>query len=122
MAVPRPDAAAVQLRKTLAAAAKHVGVDKPFPLVKAIQQLIDDGLITSQFGGVLGHIKDVGNAGAHADDKEVDGPTAERSLRFTVQVLRNLSEIPRRVGDAGRRSGRDRRLYRLLGRARVSRP
>src|SRR2546425_10555556 len=44
-----PDAAAVQLRRTLEAAASHFEVD-PSPLVKAIQKLIEKGLVTKQFG------------------------------------------------------------------------
>jgi len=88
-----PDAAAVQLRRTLEAAANHFEVD-PSPLVKAIQKLIEKGLITKQFGEVLGHIRQVGNIGAHASDEKVTEETARRALRFTTQVLRNLREIP----------------------------
>jgi hypothetical protein len=93
-----PDAAAVQLRKTLEAAAKHVGVTTQ-PLVKAVQQMIDDGLITKGFAAVLDHIRVVGNAGAHAGAEEVDLVAAERAMRFTVQVLRNLFEIPGELGE-----------------------
>jgi hypothetical protein len=41
-----PDAAAVQLRRTLEAAAAHFDV-KPSPLVNAIEELIKKGLITA---------------------------------------------------------------------------
>ena len=88
-----PDAAAVQLRRTLEAAAAHHGVDDG-PLVQRIQRLIDAGLITSGFGPVLHHIRQVGNIGAHAADERVDDETARRALRFTTQVLVNLFEIP----------------------------
>jgi Domain of unknown function (DUF4145) len=88
-----PGAAAVQLRKTLEAAAAHHGIDSG-PLVKRIQGLIADGLITKDFGGVLDHIRQVGNVGAHAGEDEVHDETARRALRFTTQVLRNLFEIP----------------------------
>lgn len=88
-----PDAAAVQLRRTLEAAAAHRGVAKG-PLVQRIERLIEDGLITTDFGKVLDHIREVGNVGAHAGDARVDEETARRALRFTTQVLRNLFEIP----------------------------
>jgi hypothetical protein len=88
-----PDAAAVQLRRTLEAAAAHFGITSG-ALVKRIEKLIDEGLITRGFGDVLTHIRLVGNVGAHAGDEKVDDATARRALRFTTQVLRNLFEIP----------------------------
>jgi len=88
-----PDAAAVQLRRTLEAAAAHHGVNTG-PLVSRIRHLIDTGLITRNFAGVLNHVRQVGNVGAHATDERVDEETARRALRFTTQVLRNLFEIP----------------------------
>jgi uncharacterized protein DUF4145 len=95
-----PDAAAVQLRRTLEAAAAHFKV-KSSPLVAAIRELIKQGLVTTQFGEVLGHIRVVGNIGAHASDKRVDRETADRALRFTTQVLRNLFEIPAQLRELG---------------------
>lgn len=88
-----PDAAAVQLRKTLEAAAAHHGIDRG-NLVSRIRHLIAQGLITKDFGGVLDHVRQVGNVGAHAGEERVDDATARRALRFTTQVLRNLFEIP----------------------------
>jgi Domain of unknown function (DUF4145) len=88
-----PDAAAVQLRRTLEAAAQHFGV-KPYPLAKTVKELMSQDLITAQFGDVLGHIRKVGNVGAHASSVRVDEEEARRALRFTTQVLRNLFEIP----------------------------
>jgi hypothetical protein len=88
-----PDAAAVQLRRTLAAAAAHHGIDSG-ALVARIKELIKAGLITKDFGDLLDHIRKVGNVGAHAGDERVDEETARRALRFTTQVLRNLFEIP----------------------------
>lgn len=88
-----PDAAAVQLRRTLEAAAAHNGIDSG-PLVQRIKKLIEAGKITTEFGGVLDHIREVGNVGAHASDAKVDEATARRALGFTTQVLRNLFEIP----------------------------
>jgi hypothetical protein len=92
-----PDAAAVQLRKTLEAAAACYSIDSG-PLVKRIEELISFGLITTQFGEVLDHVRQVGNVGAHASDESVDEESAERALRFTTQVLRNLFEIPAELG------------------------
>lgn len=88
-----PDAAAVQLRRTLEAAAAHHGITSG-PLVQRIRGLIKKGLITTDFAGVLNHVREVGNVGAHAGSRRVDQLTAERALRFTTQVLRNLFEIP----------------------------
>jgi Domain of unknown function (DUF4145) len=88
-----PDAAAVQLRRTLEAAAAHFGITSG-PLIKRIEGLIEKGLITKGFGDVLSHVRKVGNVGAHAGEEKVDEATAQRALRFTTQVLRNLFEIP----------------------------
>jgi hypothetical protein len=88
-----PDAAAVELRKTLEAAAAHHGVREKV-LVRSIERLIELGLVTKQFGEVLDRVRQVGNVGAHASDESVDQATAEQALMFTMQVLRNLFEIP----------------------------
>ena len=95
-----PDAAAVQLRRTLEAAAAHFGV-KSFPLVKAVRELIAQGLITAKFGDVLGHVRELGNMGAHATDRRLTQEEVERALRFTTQVLRNLFEVPAELGRLG---------------------
>ncbi|MFF8975406.1 DUF4145 domain-containing protein [Streptomyces cellulosae] len=88
-----PDAAAVQLRRTLEAAAAHFGI-KERVLMKSIEKLIEDGHVTQSFAPVLHHIRAVGNVGAHASDEDVDQATAEGALRFTTQLLRNLFEVP----------------------------
>ncbi|MEX3647512.1 DUF4145 domain-containing protein [Mycolicibacterium porcinum] len=88
-----PDAAAVQLRKTLEAAAAHFGVSER-NLMRSIERLIEDGLVTRQFGSALHHIRAVGNAGAHATDERVDDTKALQALGFTIQLLRNLFEVP----------------------------
>ncbi len=88
-----PDAAAVQLRRTLEAAAAHFEV-KAFPLASAIKKLTDKGLITKQFSEVFDHVRSVGNIGAHATDARLEHAEVDRALRFTTQVLRNLFEIP----------------------------
>lgn len=88
-----PDAAAVQLRKTLEAAAAHFNVSER-NLMASIEKLINDGLVTKQFGKALHHIRAVGNAGAHATDEQVDDTRALQAMRFTIQLLRNLFEVP----------------------------
>jgi hypothetical protein len=88
-----PDAAGVQLRRPLEAAAAHFNINEA-SLNESIEKLIDQGLVTPQFRGVLDHIRVVENIGAHASDERVGDLTAQRALRFTTQVLRNLFEIP----------------------------
>ncbi|GAB2524062.1 hypothetical protein GCM10026982_58510 [Nocardiopsis aegyptia] len=88
-----PDGAAVQLRRTLEAAASHHDVSER-NLVQSIEKLIDKGLVTRDFGEVLQHIRKIGNMGAHATDERLGEEEVERALRFTVQVLKNLFEVP----------------------------
>lgn len=95
-----PDAAAVQLRKTLEAAAACFDIDSG-PLVQRIRKLIQEGLITKQFGQVLDRVRLLGNVGAHASDQTVDVDSAKKALRFTTQVLRNLFEIPAELANGG---------------------
>lgn len=88
-----PDAAAVQLRRTLEAAAAHFDVQER-NLFGSIRKLIDEGYVTRQFGEALDHIRAVGNLGAHASDQRVDEATAQRVMHFTTLLLRNLFEVP----------------------------
>ena len=88
-----PSSAAVELRRTLEAAASHHGITER-TLVKSVQKLADKGLITKDFETVLGHIRKVGNQGAHATDVDLSEEDVRRALRFTTQVLRNLFEVP----------------------------
>lgn len=88
-----PDSAAVELRRTLEAAAGHFEVASG-NLVTRIKKLIEAGLITKPFGDVLHHIRKLSNVGAHAGDEHVDSEAARRAFGFTTQVLRNLFEIP----------------------------
>jgi hypothetical protein len=92
-----PDAAAVQLRKTLEAAAAHYDATER-TLVKSIEKLIKDGHVTVAFGDALHHVRQVGNVGAHYTDARVDEDTARRALRFTTALLRNLFEVPAELG------------------------
>ncbi|MFC6156098.1 DUF4145 domain-containing protein [Kribbella jiaozuonensis] len=88
-----PDAAAVQLRRTLEAAAAHYGAAEK-TLVNSIKKLIADGHVTTSFGDVLHHVRVVGNLGAHHTDVRVDTDAAQRVLLFTAALLRDLFELP----------------------------
>ncbi|MFE9612088.1 DUF4145 domain-containing protein [Streptomyces sp. NPDC006012] len=93
LSIGEPDAAAVQLRRTLEAAAAHFQISEK-ALVKSIEKLISDGHVTKSFAPALHHIRVIGNLGAHANDERVGQEAAERVLRFTIQLLRNLFEVP----------------------------
>jgi len=101
-----PDAAAVQLRKTLEAASAHFNVTKG-SLLNRIRQLANEGLITAQFKEALDYIREIGNVGAHAGDESVDEETVRRALRFTTQALRNLFEIPAELEALKNEGGED---------------
>lgn len=88
-----PDAAAVQLRKTLEAAAAHKGINEK-TLVTAVRKLVEAGYVTLDFKDVMTHIRQIGNSGAHYTSVRLTADQVERSLRFTTQVLRNLFEVP----------------------------
>jgi hypothetical protein len=74
-------------------------------LVKSIEKLITDGHVTQSFRPLLHHIREVGNVGAHASDERVDQATAERALRFTTQLLRNLFEVPGELQELAEAAG-----------------
>jgi hypothetical protein len=88
-----PDLAAVALRRTLEAAAAQFGIG-PSPLAKAVRAMIEKGLITADFARALGHVRKLGNLGAHATDEAMTAEEVHLALNFTTQVLRNLFEIP----------------------------
>lgn len=88
-----PDAAAVQLRKTLEAAAAKKGIEER-NLFNAVKKLLDENYLTQDFAGLLDYVRNIGNIGAHYNDTVLDAREVERSVRFTTQVLRNLFEVP----------------------------
>lgn len=88
-----PSSAAVELRRTLEAAAKHQDVEER-TLVGAVKKLVEKGLITKSFESVLSHVRKIGNQGAHASDASLSEPEVSLALNFTTQVLRNLFEVP----------------------------
>lgn len=91
-----PGPAVVELRKTLEGAAVEAGVTKKTKttLQQSIQELINKGLVTKKFGEVLHNVRIVGNQGAHFSDEDVDTESAQRAMKFTTQILRNLFEVP----------------------------
>jgi hypothetical protein len=93
-----PDAAAVQLRRTLEAAAAHFtdggGPINSGNLNERIERLHGAGLITGPIHGAVHHVRLLGNIGAHATDDRLDEERVQRALLFTTQLLRNLFEIP----------------------------
>lgn len=99
-----PSSAAVELRRTLEAAAHHQGVNEK-TLVKDIEKLAEMGLITTNFVGVLGHVRKVGNVGAHAGDQSLTREEVEKAMTFTTQVLRNLFEMPKELELLGTPAG-----------------
>ena len=85
--------AAVELRRTLEAAAKTHDVEER-TLVKAVEILVEKGLITTSFSSVLSHVRKIGNQGAHATDVQLSEDEVRLALSFTTQMLRNLFEVP----------------------------
>ena len=86
-----PDSAAVELRKTIEAAAAEKNIEASRP-IEAIQKMIGQGLITNEFGDALHHVRQIGNVGAHHGDERVDAETAERIMRFTTLLLQNAAQ------------------------------
>jgi hypothetical protein len=85
--------AAVELRRTVEAAAKRYNVEKR-TLVEAINELVAQGLITKRFGDAVSVIRKIGNQGAHASDQKLTDEEVHLALRFTTQMLKNLFEVP----------------------------
>lgn len=88
-----PSSSAVELRRTLEAAAKHQGVEEK-TLVKAVHKLVEMGLVTKSFESVLSHVRKIGNQGAHASDEQLSEHEVRSAMEFTTQILRNLFEVP----------------------------
>lgn len=88
--------AAVELRRTIEAAARHQKVEEK-TLVKAVQKLVEKGLITNSFSLVLSHVRKIGNQGAHATDEHLTEQEVRSALSFTTQILRNLFEVPEKL-------------------------
>lgn len=86
--------AAVELRRTLEAATNHFNAGGNKPLFQQIKKLIDDGLVTRQFGEALTYVRKIGNAGAHAGEEVLSDRDLQACMRFTELLLRNLFEVP----------------------------
>jgi hypothetical protein len=66
-----PEASAVQLRRTLEGAAASSGITGG-NLVQQISQLVDQGMVTKDFGRAIHHVRKIGNQGAHFSDELLD--------------------------------------------------
>ncbi|WP_211212998.1 DUF4145 domain-containing protein [Actinopolyspora mortivallis] len=87
-----PSSAAVELRRTVEAAADQFDV-KGINLVNQVQEMINRGLITNQFSSALHHVRKIGNQGAHATDAKLTREEVELAGRFVELLLRNLFEV-----------------------------
>ena len=101
-----PSAAAVLLRRTLEGAAAQNGITER-TLVKSIEKMIDDGLVTPSFGKVLHHVRTVGNQGAHCTDEGLTDAQVYQALRFTTALLVNVFEVPGDLAELEQDEGTD---------------
>jgi hypothetical protein len=92
--------AVVACGRTLEAAADARGVEKR-TLDSRIRKMMSDNLITSEFGDAMTYVRFIRNTGAHAG-QDVPADAAEGTMRFTLQALRLLFEVP---GELGRLKG-----------------
>lgn len=70
-------------------------------LQQRIEKMRTDGLITTEFKDAMDYVRLIRNVGAHAG-QEVSRDSAEGTMRFTLQTLRLLFEVP---GELGRLTG-----------------
>jgi len=70
-------------------------------LQNRIKTMRGDGLITTEFEQAMDYVRLIRNVGAHAG-KEVSEESAEGTMRFTLQTLRLLFEVP---GELARLTG-----------------
>jgi ribosomal protein S27AE len=78
--------------RTLEAAADELGVEAN-TLDRRIRKMLEDGLITVGFGDAMTYVRLIRNTGAHAGET-VSPESAEGTMRFTLQALRLLYEVP----------------------------
>lgn len=76
---------------------EQAAVERQVPAGKTLQQRIErmraDGLITNEFKGAMDYVRLIRNVGAHAG-QPVSPESAEGTMRFTLQTLRLLFEVP----------------------------
>ena len=95
----------------LEAATAHFGHNEN-QLVKRVEGLITDGLITAGFGDVLHLVRRVGNLGAHAADERVDDATARAVLGLSTHRSSATSSRSPPATPRGVVWGRDGRINR----------
>jgi uncharacterized protein DUF4145 len=86
------EAAVVMCGRTLEAGSDRLGISGR-SLQARIKKMLDEDLITSSFGGAMNYVRVIRNVGAHAG-QPVEPATAEGTMRFTLQALRLLFEVP----------------------------
>jgi hypothetical protein len=86
--------------RTLEAAADARGI-QGHSLERRIRKMIDDGVVTGEFGEAMTYVRFIRNTGAHAG-RDVPPDAAEGTMRFALQALRLLFEVP---GELGRLQG-----------------
>lgn len=84
--------AVVMCGRTLEAAAESLDIGGR-TLQQRISAMLGSGLITAQFKDVMNYVRLIRNTGAHAGT-EVTPESAEGTMRFTLQTLRLLFEVP----------------------------
>lgn len=83
--------AVVACGRTLEAAADHLDITGT--LQQRITKMLDQDLITAQFRDAMDYVRLIRNTGAHAG-AEVSVVSAQGTMRFTLQALRLLFEVP----------------------------
>lgn len=86
------EAAVVMCGRTLEAGADKLGIEGR-TLQARINKMLDADLITTSFQEAMDYVRVIRNVGAHAG-QPVSPATAEGTMRFTLQALRLLFEVP----------------------------
>lgn len=86
------EAAVVMCGRTLEAAGDKLGIEGR-SLQARINKMLDADLITTSFQEAMDYVRVIRNVGAHAG-QPVSPATAEGTMRFTLQALRLLFEVP----------------------------
>jgi hypothetical protein len=92
--------AVVACGRTLEAASHARGFEGR-TLEKRIRHMMATNVITAEFGEAMTYVRFIRNTGAHAG-QDVPADAAEGTMRFTLQALRLLFEVP---GELGRLQG-----------------
>ena len=87
--------AVVMCGRTLEASADARGIEGR-SLQTRIEAMREQGLITTEFAGAMDYVRLIRNVGAHSG-KEVSRESADGTMRFTLQTLRLLFEVPKEL-------------------------